>query len=242
MTRPGPGHTTRLVNLRLLRDGMIIDEPGTELWMQNGKIIDEYHRWWSSKSQDQFHADSVIDCGGGIVAPGFIDIQINGASGVSFSDQDVTNADVERVGRSLLQYGVTSFLPTLVSSSEQAYRSILGRLTVYDGDIEKGATVLGYHLEGPFINPQQQGAHDASVLKTPENGCASLEQVYGHDLSNVRLITLAPELPGAVQAIYDARQRYPHILFAIGHSNATIEQCKEAIDAGAVIFSKIICR
>jgi N-acetylglucosamine-6-phosphate deacetylase len=111
-------------------------------------VIDQFRRFWSSTTQAEYAADLVIDGQNRIVAPGFIDIQINGAFGVSFSDPGVTLADLERVGRGILAHGVTAFVPTLVSSAPETYAAVLGALGAYEGNAERGASVLGLHLEG----------------------------------------------------------------------------------------------
>jgi len=95
-----------------------------------------------------------VDCGGNILAPGFIDIQINGAFGVDFSydvQDEVSGAAVlEKVGRGILAHGVTSFCPTVVTSPPSVYHQVLPQLPPRQGG-QHGATNLGIHVEGPFI-------------------------------------------------------------------------------------------
>ncbi|SPQ96080.1 N-acetylglucosamine-6-phosphate deacetylase [Plasmodiophora brassicae] len=239
MAGPGQGRTIRLINVRIVRHGRIVEGPGTELWVQNGKIIDHYKRWWSSKDNSEYAADIVIDGQNAIVAPGFIDVQINGAYGVSFSEPSVSADDVHHVGRCLLRHGVTSFVPTVVSSIPDVYAAVLPKLRPYSGSPSAGATLLGVHLEGPFINTAQHGAHDPAILRNPTNGMASLMEVYGRDLSDIAIMTMAIELPGAIEAMAETRKAFPNIAFSIGHSVATIEDCRLAIEAGATCVTHL---
>ena len=155
----------------------------------------------------------VIDCGGARVAPGFIDLQINGAFGVDFSSAACGPDDVRRVARRLVAHGVTAFAPTLVSLAPAQYRERLPRLRAARGATppatappatppRPGAEVLGLHLEGPFFAVAKRGAHDAALLRAPSDGARSLDATYGADnLDGVAVVTLAPELPGALDAV-----------------------------------------
>lgn len=115
---------TRFRNCRVVRDGSLVTDANSEVWVEDGRIVDQQARFWSSDSAREYDAETVIDCGGGILAPAFIDIHINGAFGVDFSSIK-SSTDVQRVGRRLLQHGVASFCPTMVSSSSQRYEEVL---------------------------------------------------------------------------------------------------------------------
>src|SRR5439155_1185515 len=142
----------------------------------------------------------------GVLAPGLIDLQINGAAGVDFLSP-VTGAALTRLRRYLASTGVTAFLPTLITSPpallQRALRSWQRAMH------EPGAPrIVGVHLEGPYLNRQFKGAHPLRYLRAPDarHAAALLDAVS----DTVRLVTLAPELPGAaavIRALRDRRRR-----------------------------------
>jgi len=175
----------------------------------------------------------------GWIVPGFIDLQINGAFGHDFTTDPGSAA---QVAARLPETGVTAFLPTIISSPLENYPSILRDLeraiTSSDGSsrsipseasghaVMHGAAILGVHLEGPFLNRDKAGAHDAAVLRNPSS--SDLETYVGSAL--VRLVTFAPELPGAIEMIRALRAR--SIVVSAGHSAATYAQAMAGFDAG----------
>ena len=195
---------------RVLRQGKI--EPA-DLWVYEEKI-----------STPQLHADQIVDVQGLILAPGYIDLQINGGFGVDFS---TTPERVLEVAQKLPRYGVTAFLPTVISSSSDCYPGLLNHLrAAMRQQGKKSATALGIHLEGPFFNPSHSGAHDPQCLQRCERGIAA---TYG-SLEDVKMITLAPELEGALNLITALHAQ--GILVSAGHSSANTIQLDEAIVAG----------
>lgn len=96
-----------------------------DLWVSRGRIIDPARRFWESASSSRFAWDVEVACGGAIIAPGFIDLQCNGAFGVDFTLDNVTPADIEKVLEKLPASGVTAICPTLVSASAETYRKVL---------------------------------------------------------------------------------------------------------------------
>ena len=160
-----------------------------------------------------------------LVCPGFIDAQINGAFGVDFTSDSVDTLQSDgilKVKKALLQYGVTAFCPTVISSSSETYKRILPVLVPRKGPVQDGAEILGVHLEGPFISNVQYGAHNPTLLQSSSATFVSLAKVYGEDTlvkdGPVRMVTLAPELPGAMQdAIPELTRR--NITVSIGHSD-----------------------
>jgi N-acetylglucosamine-6-phosphate deacetylase len=204
----GQPKVSRYYNARLLKNHELLYG---ELWTANGRII-----------SPQEKADEEIDAQGFILAPGYIDLQINGGFGIDFS----TQADqVKRVAARLPQYGVTSFLPTLVSLKKDQYPSLLPHLQPCQGGAN-GSNILGIHLEGPFFHSSQPGAHNPACLTSLDE---PIEAYYG-SLEGVRIVTLAPELPGALLAIKDLKRR--NIVVAAGHTQATYEEAKLAIREG----------
>ena len=129
--------------------------------------------------------------GSGIAAPGFVDLQVNGFAGI-----DLMGADADgyrRAGEALLETGVTAYLPTFISAPEEDLLAALGNVPTDEG----GARILGVHLEGPFLSKKRLGIHPPSARRDPDP--ALLDRLLG--AGPVRLMTLAPELPGADELI-----------------------------------------
>ena len=165
----------------------------------------------------------VLDADGLLLTPGFIDMQFNGGFGDDFTADPTT---IWQVAAGLPRWGVTAFLPTVITSPleriAQAQQVVLSEPAGF-----RGATPLGLHVEGPFLNPQKKGAHNPAYLQLP-----ALEAVAGWSpQTGVRLVTLAPELPGALPVIEALATR--GVLVSAGHSTATFEEATMAFDAGA---------
>jgi len=158
--------------------------------------------------------------GRGLAVPGFVDLQVNGFGGVDFLDADTDG--YRRAGDALLETGVTAYLPTLITSPEEKLLAALAEVpTVADYP-----RIAGVHLEGPFLSPHRLGTHDASGRRDPD--LQLLNRLL--DGGPVRLMTLAPELPGAFALISRLLER--NITVSLGHSDATAEQATEAFDLG----------
>lgn len=165
----------------------------------------------------------VIDADGLIVCPGFVELQFNGGFGHDFTDDP---SSIWQVAAMLPRSGVTAFLPTIITSPLEKISA--GQEVLASGRPRgfAGATPLGLHIEGPFLNPQKKGAHNPSYLRAPDlDAVASWSPANG-----VRLVTLAPELPGALPLISALSER--GVLVSAGHSAATYEQAKAGIGAG----------
>lgn len=165
---------------------------------------------------------TVIDAQGLILTPGFIELQINGGFGLDFTADPTT---IWAVAEKLPRYGVTAFLPTVITSPldniARARQTVLARP---GGSV--GATPLGLHVEGPFLNPQKKGAHNPAYLRSPDLDAVrewSPEQ-------GVRLVTLAPELPGALEMVKALTAR--GVVVSAGHSAATFDQALAGFEAG----------
>lgn len=159
--------------------------------------------------------------GGRIAVPGFVDLQVNGFAGVDFLDADADG--YARAGEALLETGVTAYLPTFITSPVDRVLAALGAVP-REG---RGPRVLGAHLEGPFISPLRLGTHPAESRRDPDS--ALLEQLLA--AGPVRLMTLAPELPGALDLMDVLRGR--GVTVSCGHSDASAEQAAAAFDRGA---------
>lgn len=163
-----------------------------------------------------------LDAHGLWLVPGFIDLQLNGAFGDDFT---ANPSSVWRVAEKLPRFGVTSFLPTIITAPlEQIVRAQEAlRCGCPAGP---GAAALGLHLEGPFLNPQKKGAHNARYLRTPD---LNLVRNWSPQ-TGVRLVTLAPELPDALAVTrYLVKQG---VAVSAGHSLATFAQAQAGFAAG----------
>ena len=164
-----------------------------------------------------------FDARGLILAPGFIDLQVNGGFGFDFTTHP---ASIWQVAAQLPRYGVTAFLPTLVTSPPERIAQSLASWHQGAPPDFRGAYPLGWHLEGPFLNPAKKGAHNLANLRQP-----SLEAIQSWLPNNgVRMVTLAPELPGALDVIRVLRER--GVIVSAGHSLATYAQALASFDAG----------
>ncbi|XP_074108969.1 N-acetylglucosamine-6-phosphate deacetylase isoform X2 [Cotesia typhae] len=216
-------------NCRLLRDGKLIND---NLWVRNGIIVDPEKLFFDEKVK----ADESIDCYNAIISPGYIDIQINGGFGVDFSyNVDNIEDGISKVAKQLLAHGVTSFCPTLVTSSPETYHKILPKIKKSPGG-KHGATVLGVHVEGPFISPTKKGAHQEIYIKQLNKGFQSIVDVYG-SLENICYLTLAPELDNSSEVIKALCER--NIKVSLGHSVANLNQGENAVKSGASLITHL---
>ena len=157
--------------------------------------------------------------GRGFAVPGFVDLQVNGFAGVDFLDAD--RAGYRQAGQALAETGVTAFLPTFVTSPTEQLVAALGELA------HAGAPgIVGAHLEGPFISAERLGVHSAAARRDPDAALLKRLLVAGP----VRLVTLAPELPGALELIGALLER--DLTVSLGHSNATAAEADAAFDLG----------
>ncbi|XP_070837466.1 N-acetylglucosamine-6-phosphate deacetylase [Chaetodon trifascialis] len=221
---------TQFINCTILRDH---ERKREDLWVRDGTILDPEKLFFD----EQGYADTCVDCEGSIVSPGFIDVQINGGYGIDFSQasEDV-NTGVSLVAKKILEHGVTSFCPTLVSSPPDVYHKVLPQVKVRNGGAH-GAGVLGLHLEGPFISVKKKGAHPEHLLRSfTSGGTKDLMDVYS-SLENVAIVTLAPELPCSQSVVRELSQR--GVVVSLGHSDANLSQAEEAVQHGASFITHL---
>jgi len=163
---------------------------------------------------------------GPVIAPGFVDVHVHGWGG-----HDATgDADaLSGMARALLRRGVTSFLPTAPSLAAEELPRFADRVRAWmPGAPADGAEPLGFNLEGPFLAPARKGAHDPAVLRAPASfETGAIEAL----LDGLRVITIAPELPGSVALIEQLAAR--GIVVSIGHSAATLVEAQAGYAAGA---------
>ncbi|KAJ5352265.1 hypothetical protein N7541_003089 [Penicillium brevicompactum] len=231
---------TKFTNCRLVRGTALVEQ---DLWIDSltGKIL---------KDQEAFYElhlspDEIIDLGGRIVAPGMIDVQLNGAHGFDFSVPADTKEEYDEglrmVNKGLARTGVTSYLPTVVSSTAEVYHKVLPSLgpTAKVHKPQDGAESLGAHAEGPFISPGRNGIHKSEVLLSAET-FADILACYGADNVNpnpIKMITAAPEVGNMMAQIPEIASR--GIIYSIGHSDATYEQAVAATHQGARMITHL---
>ena len=166
------------------------------------------------------------DAGSPYLAPGFVDVHVHGWGG---HDAMGDAAALDGMARALLRRGVTSFLPTAVTAPIAALQAFAERVRSWIPDAPRdGAEPLGFDLEGPFLAEARRGAHDPTHLRSPADvQRAEIEPL----VDGLRLVTVAPELPGAPELIAWLRERGATV--SVGHSAATLEEARAGFTAGA---------
>ena len=165
-----------------------------------------------------------IDLNGSSIAPGFIDMQLNGCGGVMFNDA-IAPATLDVMHQTNLNSGTTSYLPTLITTSDQDMLTAIEVVKAYRQ--HHPYSVLGLHLEGPYLNLKRRGIHDASYIRPIDR--LMLEKIAAAGREVVRLITIAPELATAEDIRLLTEQG---ILVAAGHTDASYEEAIAGFDAG----------
>jgi N-acetylglucosamine-6-phosphate deacetylase len=169
-------------------------------------------------------ADTVIE---GILIPGFVDIHCHGGGGAYFSSHDPE--DIDRVIEAHKKHGTTSLLASLVSEPIEKLLEQIKRINPYVGS----SSIKGIHLEGPYLSHARCGAHNPTLLRTPS--VKELQRLLDAGQGNISMITLAPELEGALDAIDFLVEE--GVVVALGHTEASAHIALEAIDYGATIIT-----
>ncbi|MCD2356401.1 N-acetylglucosamine-6-phosphate deacetylase [Pantoea sp. MHSD4] len=166
------------------------------------------------------------DMAGAMIAPGFIDLQLNGCGGVQFNDSlDALSIEtLETMQRANEKSGCTSFLPTLITSSDALMKRAIETMRAYLQKHQHQA--LGLHLEGPWLSKAKKGTHDPALIRLPD---AAMVQYLCDNADVITKVTLAPENAGSevIRQLTDAG-----IIVSAGHSNATYEEAKAGFSAG----------
>jgi len=175
-------------------------------------------------------ADRDIDLDGYLLAPGFIDAQVNGGGGVLFNDSPSVET-IAAIARAHRDFGTTGFLPTLISDDLDGVSRAMD--AVRDAIQAEVPGVLGIHIEGPFLNADRRGVHDASKLRELDAGAVKL---LSRPHGGVTMVTLAPERtnPGFIRQLTDAG-----VIVSAGHTNATWAQLQPAFAAGLRGFTHL---
>jgi N-acetylglucosamine-6-phosphate deacetylase len=200
------------------------DDKPVELYIADGRLTPQPG---ANLSQD-------CDLGGEDlrIAPGLIDIQINGYDGVDFNDPDTNTEDIVTATRRLWRAGVTSFCPTIITESfDHISKCISNLIRAADESPEFARAMIGIHVEGPFISPEDgpRGAHPKRHTRAPDWN--EFQRWQDAARGRIRIVTLAPEWPGAIDFI--ERAAASGAVVAIGHTAATPSQIADAARAGA---------
>ncbi|MGD1071060.1 MAG: N-acetylglucosamine-6-phosphate deacetylase [Bryobacteraceae bacterium] len=177
------------------------------------------------------HADAVL------LAPGFVDIQVNGFAGVDFNNPQASVEEIGRAVGAILRCGVTRFLPTVITGAPDDMLACLRNLRRAQTTIKWGRAMAGFHVEGPHIGPEDgpRGAHPARWVRPPD--LAEFQRWQEATDGQIRLITLSPHWPGAAE--YIAAIVEAGVTASIGHTGATEAQIAAAVDAGATLSTHL---
>jgi N-acetylglucosamine-6-phosphate deacetylase len=197
-------------------------EPGLVLRVRDGRI--------EALGQDLNGADHVFDLRGQLLAPGFIDAQVNGGGGVLFNDAPSVET-ITAIANAHRRFGTTGFLPTLISDDLDAVERAMD--AVRDAIASGVPGVLGIHIEGPFLNEERRGVHEASKLRELD---ASAVKLLSRPHGGVTLVTLAPERtsPALIRQLAAAG-----VIVSAGHTNATFDELQPAFAAGLRGFTHL---
>ncbi|QPG74650.1 hypothetical protein FOA43_001982 [Brettanomyces nanus] len=215
----------RFTNCKLCDEGQLIDHD-LYICTRSGQIV-----------EPRLSIDRVVDLHGLIIAPGFIDLQINGCFGFDFSHYSTDEnyeAGYDKCLKRLVKTGTTSLCPTMITSTAQNYSRILPFL----GKEKRSDRTesLGAHCEGPIISKKKKGCHDVRNLKRPSSK-EEFYQVYGGQktFQYMKIITAAPELEGFLELIPEITGN--NVVYSIGHTMATFEQSLAAVKNGATMIT-----
>lgn len=195
---------------------------------EDSRISDLY----SLKGKNVPPGAQIVDFGDATIAPGYFDIHIHGGAGVDLMRAE--SSEISRFGKFLMKHGVTGYFPTTVAAPIDATCAALERLA---NAIEEAQTngnpdqarPLGIHLEGPFLSHKRRGVHPPAYLLEPT--VEIFDRLWQAARGHVRMLTIAPEIPGAMEVISEAAQR--GVCVSIGHSDAEMPIAKDAVNAGA---------
>src|ERR1700724_1546607 len=200
------------------------------LVVEDGVISDVFSR---STKEAPGNA-SLIDFGDAVLAPGFVDIHMHGGTGLDL--MRALPSELPLLGKFLTTHGVTGYFPTTVAAPLDATCAALERLadaidaaaTASNGGSPE-ARPLGIHLEGPFLSHKRRGVHPPENLLPPT--IEIFERLWQAARGHVRVLTIAPEITGAMEVIAEAARR--NICVSIGHSDAEMSIARNAVKAGA---------
>ncbi|WP_405979475.1 N-acetylglucosamine-6-phosphate deacetylase [Streptomyces sp. NBC_00158] len=190
-----------------------------------GRVIVDGARIAGSAPEDA----TVVDLSGHWLVPGFVDMHNHGGGGASFTSG--TAEDVLKGVRTHREHGTT----TLVASTVTGDLDELARRAGLLAELTQQGEIAGIHFEGPFINPCRKGAHKADLLRDPDP--AEVRKLVDAAHGAARMVTLATELPGGLDSVRLLAEQ--GVIAAIGHTDSTYDQTRQAIDAGATVATHL---
>lgn len=219
---------------RLYTPREVVESP--ILFIEDGIISAVFSRADHEIPSNATVVDFTKDFGDAILAPGFVDVHMHGGAGVDV--MRAATAELPRLNRFLTTHGVTGYFPTTVAAPLDQTCAALERLadaveasresSTSEGD-EAQAIPLGIHLEGPFLSHKRRGVHPPEYLIEPTREV--FERLWLAARGHVSMMTIAPELAGALEVIAEAAAR--NVCVSIGHSDATLEAARAGVRAGA---------
>ncbi|MFD7523179.1 N-acetylglucosamine-6-phosphate deacetylase [Paenibacillus chitinolyticus] len=214
------------MSLKILHHVNVIQEDNSTLsvtlWIRDG-IIEKIESGLASLPEGDYE---YIDGQGRLLIPGMIDVHIHGANG--FDMMDGSEASIQEVSRACAATGCTSFLATSVSSTIEDLIAMIRSVKRVAGH-EVGAKIAGLHLEGPYLNPKRKGMQNERFLRHPD--LAEMKEIFDEADGLIKMVTIAPELPGGMELISFLKET--GVIIAVAHSDATYEEAKQAFEAGA---------
>jgi N-acetylglucosamine-6-phosphate deacetylase len=218
-----PMKTTALVNGRVLTDSGLLE--GRCVLIRGKRIVDIVY-----PNDPGCAGVERRDLGGNLLLPGFIDLQVNGGGGVLFNDAPSVDV-IREIGKAHRRFGTTGFLPTLISADLDV---VAKAIEAVQAALSMGVPgVLGIHIEGPFLNGERKGVHDPGKIRELDPaGLALLTSLRG----GRTLVTLAPEMttPEMIRRLVGAG-----VVVSAGHTNATYEEIRTALDQGLTGFTHL---
>lgn len=171
------------------------------------------------------------------LAPGWIDLQVNGFAGVDYNSPSAAHEDIARSIRALFATGVTRFFPTVITGPPESMSGALRNLAAAKASLVEGPAMEAFHVEGPYISPEDgpRGAHPARWVRPPDLN--EFHRLQAAAQGNIRLMTLAPEWPQSPRFI-EAIVR-EGVAAAIGHTRASSQQIADAVSAGATLSTHL---
>ena len=185
------------------------------------------------------HVDPVLQATENAVwiAPGFIDLQVNGFAGVDYNSPTAPLEEIASSIRTIFSTGVTRFFPTVITGSPEDMLGALRNLARARGTLPEGPAMEAFHVEGPHISPHDgpRGAHPARWVRPPD--IEEFRRWQDAAQGNVRLVTLSPEWPQAIRYIEHLTRE--GVVTSIGHTRATREEIEDAVRAGATLSTHL---
>jgi N-acetylglucosamine-6-phosphate deacetylase len=171
------------------------------------------------------------------VAPGWIDLQVNGFAGVDYNSPSSSHEQIAQSIRTMFACGVTRFFPTVITGSPADMAAALRNLANTRESIAEGAAMEAFHLEGPYISPDDgpRGAHPARWVRPPD--LDEFQRLQEAARGHIRLVTLSPEWPDSPQFVEKIVRQ--GLVAAIGHTRATPDQITDAVSAGATLSTHL---